>query len=32
VKEVIRLGGDVSELVPVSIEQRLKDRILGVKA
>jgi pantetheine-phosphate adenylyltransferase len=32
VKEVIRLGGNVSELVPVSIEQRLKDRILGVKA
>ena len=32
VKEVIRLGGDVSDLVPVSVEQRLKDRILGVKA
>jgi pantetheine-phosphate adenylyltransferase len=32
VKEVIRLGGDVTDLVPVSVEQRLKDRILGVKA
>jgi pantetheine-phosphate adenylyltransferase len=32
VKEVIRLGGDISDLVPVSVEQRLKDRILGVKA
>jgi pantetheine-phosphate adenylyltransferase len=32
VKEVIRLGGNVSDLVPVSVEQRLKDRILGVKA
>jgi pantetheine-phosphate adenylyltransferase len=32
VKEVIRLGGDVSELVPAAVEQRLKDRILGAKA
>lgn len=31
VKEVIRLGGDVSDLVPKAVERRLKDRILGVK-
>jgi pantetheine-phosphate adenylyltransferase len=32
VKEVIRLGGQVSDLVPMAVERRLKDRILGVKA
>jgi pantetheine-phosphate adenylyltransferase len=32
VKEVIRLGGEVSDLVPAAVETRLKDRILGVKA
>jgi pantetheine-phosphate adenylyltransferase len=32
VKEVIRLGGEVSDLVPSAVEKRLKDRILGVKA
>jgi pantetheine-phosphate adenylyltransferase len=32
VKEVIRLGGKVSDLVPAAVEKRLKDRILGVKA
>jgi pantetheine-phosphate adenylyltransferase len=32
VKEVIRLGGDISDLVPPAVEKRLKDRILGVKA
>jgi pantetheine-phosphate adenylyltransferase len=31
VKEVIRLGGGVSDLVPPAVEMRLKDRILGVK-
>jgi len=31
VKEVIRLGGEISDLVPPAIEKRLKDRILGVK-
>ena len=32
VKEVIRLGGDISDLVPRAVEKRLKDRILGAKA
>ena len=32
VKEVIRLGGDISDLVPSPVERRLKERILGVKA
>jgi pantetheine-phosphate adenylyltransferase len=32
VKEVIRLGGEVSDLVPSAVEKRLKHRILGVKA
>ena len=32
VKEVIRLGGDISDLVPAPVERRLKERILGVKA
>jgi pantetheine-phosphate adenylyltransferase len=32
VKEVIRLGGDISDLVPADVEKRLKERILGVKA
>ena len=32
VKEVIRLGGGISDLVPPAVEVRLKDRILGVKA
>jgi pantetheine-phosphate adenylyltransferase len=32
VKEVIRLKGDVSDLVPAAVERRLKDRIPGVKA
>lgn len=32
VKEVIRLGGTVSDLVPPAVEKRLKDRILGAKA
>ena len=31
VKEVIRLGGGVSDLVPSVVERRLKDRILGEK-
>ncbi len=31
VKEVIRLGGNISELVPPPVEVRLKNRILGVK-
>jgi pantetheine-phosphate adenylyltransferase len=31
VKEVIRLGGNISELVPHPVEVRLKNRILGVK-
>jgi pantetheine-phosphate adenylyltransferase len=31
VKEVIRLGGDISDLVPPAVERRLKDRILGAK-
>jgi len=30
VKEVMRLGGPVSDLVPTAIEQRLKDKIYGV--
>ena len=29
VKEIIRLGGDVSGLVPATVEARLKRRILG---
>lgn len=29
VKEVFRLGGDISGLVPACVEQRLKNRILG---
>ena len=32
VKEVLRLGGGISDLVPPAVERRLKDRILGVKA
>ena len=32
VKEVIRLGGNISDLVPAAVERRLKDRILGVNA
>jgi pantetheine-phosphate adenylyltransferase len=32
VKEVVRLGGDISDLVPPPVERRLKDVILGVKA
>ena len=32
VKEVIRLGGDISDLVPPHVERRLKDRLLGEKA
>jgi pantetheine-phosphate adenylyltransferase len=32
VKEVIGLGGNISGLVPACVEERLKDRILGVKA
>ena len=32
VKEVIRLGGDISDLVPQAVETRLKDRLLGAKA
>lgn len=32
VKEVIRLGGNVSGLVPPLVETRLKDRLLGVSA
>ncbi len=32
VKEVIRLGGDISDLVPPAVEKRLKEQILGVKA
>jgi pantetheine-phosphate adenylyltransferase len=32
VKEVIRLGGEVSDLVPAAVERHLKDRILGAKA
>ncbi|HYZ85455.1 MAG TPA: pantetheine-phosphate adenylyltransferase [Bryobacteraceae bacterium] len=32
VKEVIGLGGNISGLVPPTVEQRLKDRILGAKA
>jgi pantetheine-phosphate adenylyltransferase len=32
VKEVIRLGGNISDLVPPAVERRLKDRILGVNA
>jgi pantetheine-phosphate adenylyltransferase len=31
VKEVIRLGGGISDLVPAAVERRLKDRILGEK-
>lgn len=31
VKEVLRLGGRISDLVPEAVEKRLKDRILGVK-
>jgi pantetheine-phosphate adenylyltransferase len=31
VKEVIRLGGGISDLVPPAVERRLKDRILGEK-
>ena len=32
VKEVIRLGGDISGLVPPTVEARLKRRILGERA
>lgn len=31
IKEVIRLGGDISGLVPPVVEQKLKNRILGEK-
>lgn len=31
IKEVIRLGGDISGLVPPVVEQKLKTRILGEK-
>lgn len=31
VKEVIRLGGGASDMVPPAVERRLKDRILGAK-
>lgn len=31
VKEVFRLGGDISGLVPPPVEQRLKNRFLGEK-
>jgi pantetheine-phosphate adenylyltransferase len=31
VKEVMRLGGNITDLVPPTVEKRLKDRILGVK-
>ena len=32
VKEVIRLGGDVSQMVPPNVEQRLRARLLGATA
>jgi pantetheine-phosphate adenylyltransferase len=32
VKEVIRLGGDISDLVPPAVEKRLKHRFHGVEA
>jgi pantetheine-phosphate adenylyltransferase len=32
VKEVIRLGGDVSDMVPPNVEERLRARLLGAKA
>ena len=32
VKEVIRLGGNISDLAPAPVERRLKDRLLGEKA
>ncbi len=32
VKEVIRLGGNISGLVPAAVERRLKDRLLGENA
>jgi pantetheine-phosphate adenylyltransferase len=32
VKEVIRLGGDISDLVPSAVEQRLKRRFNGAQA
>ena len=32
VKEVIRLGGNISDLVPAAVERRLKDRLLGENA
>lgn len=31
VKEVIRLGGPISDLVPTAVEARLKNSILGAK-
>ena len=31
VKEVIGLGGDISDLVPASVEGRLRERLLGEK-
>jgi len=32
VKEVIRLGGDVSAMVPPNVEERLRARLLGAQA
>jgi pantetheine-phosphate adenylyltransferase len=32
VKEVIRLGGKIADLVPPSVERRIKHRMLGVEA
>jgi pantetheine-phosphate adenylyltransferase len=32
VKEVFRLGGDISGLVPPSVEARLRNRIHGASA
>ncbi|MEP7367509.1 MAG: pantetheine-phosphate adenylyltransferase [Acidobacteriota bacterium] len=32
VKEVIRLGGDVSDMVPPNVEERLRARLLGATA
>ena len=32
VREVIRLGGNIADLVPPAVERRLKERMAGVKA
>jgi pantetheine-phosphate adenylyltransferase len=32
VKEVIRLGGNIADLVPSTVEKRIKDRLFGVGA